>query len=281
MPSAIVLGAGRLAAALVPGLAAAHWEVAGHARSAAGRARLRRMGARGHRLDDAGGFDLVFLAVPDGAVAEVARAIAPRLAAGQVIAHGAGALGLAPLAPALAAGAHPGSLHPVQALAGGPFTPGTIAAVDGDAPARRLLRRAARALGLAPIAVPAAGRVHYHAAAVITSNLALALYDMAREAWRRAGAPAAAADRALLPLLRGTVDNLVARGLPGALTGPAARGDAAVVARQLAALRGDSAEIYRLLSRRLVALAEGAGLPAARARAVRRALAPARPRRSR
>jgi predicted short-subunit dehydrogenase-like oxidoreductase (DUF2520 family) len=73
--------------------------------------------------------------------------------------------------------------------------------------------------------------------------------------------------------LRGTVENLARRGLPGALTGPASRGDDAVVARQRAALAGDDAEIYRLLSRRLVSLAERAGLPQARARPVRRALA--------
>ncbi|MGC3999671.1 MAG: DUF2520 domain-containing protein [Anaeromyxobacter sp.] len=274
--SAMVIGAGRLASALVPGLRAAGLEVAGVARSKAGRARLRRLGARPAALAEASAHALVLLAVPDGAVAEAAAALAPHLRRGQVVAHGAGALGLEPLAPVRARGAHPGSLHPVQALAGGPFAPGTVAAVDGDPAARRRLRALARALGLRPIAVPAAGRVGYHAAAVIASNLTLALFDLACQAWAEAGAPPAEAARALLPLLRGTVENLAARGLPGALTGPASRGDAAVVARQAAALQGEPGAAYRLLTRRLVALARRGGLPEARAAAVLRALAPPR-----
>ena len=63
-----------------------------------------------------------------------------------------------------------------------------------------------------------------------------------------------------MPLLRGAVENLAERGLPGALTGPASRGDAEVVRRQARALRGDAAEAYRLLSRRLVRIALRGGL---------------------
>jgi predicted short-subunit dehydrogenase-like oxidoreductase (DUF2520 family) len=100
----------------------------------------------------------------------------------------------------------------------------------------------------------------------------MALADMAAEAWAASGAPPERALRALVPLLRGAVENLAAKGLPGALTGPASRGDADVVARQLAALRGDAAEVYRLLSRRLVGLAERGSLDARRAGEVRAVL---------
>jgi hypothetical protein len=50
------------------------------------------------------------------------------------------------------------------------------------------------------------------------------------------GAPPERAMGALVPLLRGAVENLAMKGLPGALTGPASRGDAEVVAGQLGAL---------------------------------------------
>ncbi len=285
-PSLLVVGLGRLGSALALGLADAGWTVAAHARSARGRARLRRLRVPSAPLARAGEFDLVFLAVPDDEVAEVARAVEPHLAPGQVVAHGAGALTLAPLDRVRSRGAHPGSLHPVQALAGGPFAPGVTAAVDGDRVALRLLRRAADELGLVPIRVPEAGRVLYHAAASISANLCMALADMAVEAWVASGAPPERALAALVPLLRGAVENLETRGLPGALTGPASRGDAEVVARQLAALRGDAAEVYRLLSRRLVDAAVRGGLDPRRAARVRavlrdRRLRPAPPRASR
>ncbi len=268
MPSAFVLGAGRLASALVPGLRAAGWRVAGHARSGKGRARLRRLGAEPLPLSALGDLELLVLAVPDSVVGEALAMALPTLRRGQVVAHCAGALGLEVLAPARARGGLPGSLHPLQALAGGGFLPGAAAAVDGGPAARRLLTRAARDLGLRPIRVPAARRVLYHASAVMASNLVMALADLASETWVRAGAPPDEALRALVPLLRGAVENLAERGLPGALTGPASRGDAEVVRRQARALRGDAAEAYRLLSRRLVKIALRGGLERARAEAV-------------
>ena len=267
-PSAFVVGAGRLAAALVPGLRAARWRVGGLARSARGSRELERLGAAPLPREEARDFDLVFLAVPDSVVPDALRAIEPYLRRGQVVAHGAGALGVDVLAAATRRGAHAGSLHPVQALAGGPFLPGVVAAVDGDARAIRLLSRAARDLRLRPIRVPPEGRILYHAAAVIASNLTLALADLAGETWIRSGAPRALATAALVPLLRASVDNLALRGIPGALTGPVARGDAEVVARQLRALRGEAAAAYRLLSRRLVDVAVRGGLDRARARAI-------------
>ena len=271
-PSLLVVGFGRLGSAITLGLADAGWKVAAHARSARGRARLRRQRICSLPLARAGDVDLVFLAVPDEQVSAAAHAVAPHLTRGQVVAHGAGALPLAPLHCVRSRGAHPGSLHPVQALAGGRFTPGITAAIDGDRVALRLLRRTADDLGLVSIRVPEQGRVLYHAAATISANLCMALADLAAEAWMASGAPPERAVAALVPLLRGAVENLASRGLPGALTGPASRGDAAVVARQLAALQGDAAEVYRLLSRRLVDVAVRGGLDARRAARVRAVL---------
>ncbi len=271
-PSILVVGAGRLATALGLGLAQAGWRVALVARSAGGRAALRRHRLGTASLEAAAEFRLVFLAVPDDTVAAACRELAPHLRLGQVVAHGAGSLTLAPLASARRRGAHPGSLHLLQALAGGPIERGGTAALAGDAAARRLLARAARDLGQRTVEVPERGRARYHAAAVVASNLAMALADLAVDSWVRSRAPRASALPALAPLLRGAVENLAAKGLPGALTGPAARGDAGTVKRQLALLRGDDREVYRLLSRRIVKLARAGGLEPAKARAVERVL---------
>jgi predicted short-subunit dehydrogenase-like oxidoreductase (DUF2520 family) len=270
---AFVVGAGRMAAALVPGLRSAGWTVAAHARSAAGRAALRRLRVPSRALTRAADANLVLLAVPDAEIAKAAAAVAPFVRRGAVVAHLSGALDLAPLAPVRARRAHAGSLHPNQALAGGPFLPGVVAAIDGDAAALRLLGRVARDLRLTAIRVPAERRALYHAAAVFSSNLVMALADLAAETWARSGAPAPVGPRVIASLMRGAVENLERRGLPAALTGPASRGDAAVVARQVAALRGEAREAYVLLTRRAVEIARHAGLPAAKARAVLRALA--------
>jgi predicted short-subunit dehydrogenase-like oxidoreductase (DUF2520 family) len=256
MPSAFIVGGGRLASALVRGLRARGWEVAAHVRSARGRRTLARLGARHQGVEVAGRADLVFLAVADGSVREAFASVRPHLRRGQVVAHGAGALTLDPILGARRRGAHPGSLHVLQSLTGGPFEPGTTATVDGDPTAVRTLTRVARSLGLRPVRVPPDGRVLYHASAVMAANLVVALADLARETWVRSGAPRDRALPALLPLMRSAMENLSRLGPAGALTGPVARGDAAVVARQARALTGEARQVYRLLSSRLLALAK-------------------------
>ena len=93
-----------------------------------------------------------------------------------------------------------------------------------------------------------------------------------------AGIPAKTALAALIPLLRGTIENVERLGPRRALTGPMARGDASTVARHAAALRGgpDGPALwacYAALGRRALALgrARGSCAPAA-ARAIDRLL---------
>lgn len=271
-PAVLVVGAGRLGVALARGLVERGWSVASYARSEPGRRRMRQARVPLAPLAQAGRFELIFLAVPDEEVAGAARDVERYVVPGQVVAHCAGALSLAPLAGVRRRGGHAGSLHPVQAFAGDGVMPGATAAVAGDRVALRLLARVASGLRLRPVRVPERGRVLYHAACVMAANHCMALADLAVETWVAAGAPRERAIEALVPLMRGAIENLASRGLPAALTGPAARGDAQVVARQRAKLRGDAAEVYRLLTLRLVRVAQRGGLDARKAARVRRAV---------
>ena len=82
-----------------------------------------------------------------------------------------------------------------------------------------------------------------------------------------AGVPADEAQPALAALAAGAVENVAARGPAEALTGPVARGDAATVRRHLARLSGADRDLYCLLGREALKLAEARGLdPAAAAR---------------
>ena len=81
---------------------------------------------------------------------------------------------------------------------------------------------------------------------------------------REAGLPPRRALAALLPLLRQTVSNLEKAGLPAALTGPVARGEAETVARHAALLSrrghgGAPATLHRELVLRTIELARSAG----------------------
>lgn len=275
-----VVGAGRLGTALARSLSLAGWEVEAWSRTP----RRRKLpGVTQHAgLLPAGIADakLVLLTVPDRAIGAVASELAELglLHRGQVVAHASGALDLRPLAPAAAAGASVGSLHPLVAA-----TPGEVqlggkwSAVEGDAAAVRLLRRVARAVGLRPFAVSGEARARYHAAASLAANGLVALADLASELLASAGVDRETALEALLPLLQSSLDNLARTGAQGALTGPVARGDAAVVAAHLRELRGDPARnAYRALAARQVeiALQQGSADPAGLERIARLVSAP-------
>jgi predicted short-subunit dehydrogenase-like oxidoreductase (DUF2520 family) len=181
---------------------------------------------------------IVVLAVPDGAIAEVAAAIPWR--PGQIAVHLSGALGLDPLAAACERGAEAVALHPLCAFTRGDGTlpAGIRFGYTGPAALQSLFAAIAHDLGGVLLPVPEEGRTLYHAAAVLASNDLVALAAAAVETLERAGIAADEALAALLPLIQSTVDNLARQGLPGALTGPLVRGDLTTMQRHRAALAG-------------------------------------------
>jgi predicted short-subunit dehydrogenase-like oxidoreductase (DUF2520 family) len=119
----------------------------------------------------------------------------------------------------------------------------------------------------------------YHAAAVMASSYLVVLAAQAVEMLHAAGWSRPDALQGLLPLMRGTLDNLGAQGLPGGLSGPMRRGDAETVRRHVQAIEStpglepETAAIYRLLGRAAIGLAAGTGLPEADVRELERAVA--------
>ncbi len=261
-----IVGAGRAGGALALALSQAGHSVSATNRTRKGRARAARLGIppESFPLHEA---DAVLLTVPDRAVAETAKAVALVLTRGQVVCHCSGALDLDALAPARRRGAHVGSLHPLCAIPA-PDAPlaGAAAAVDGDLVARRILTRLARDAGLRPFRLRPGRRGLYHASAALASNGLVALVAESAHLLERCGLSEKDACAALLPLLRSALRGVEERGLPGALTGPIARGDAEIIERHLAALASaprSSGLLYRTLGLSLVGLSRKLGAASA------------------
>lgn len=207
--------------------------------------------------DVAASCDLVFLAVPDGAIEAVAAAEAWR--PGQGVVHCSGAVGLDVLEAPRTRGALVGCFHPLQSFSGGDGPErfrGVAVGVEGAAPLGDWLETIARDLSATPLRLEGVDRALYHAAAVFSSNDVVALMAAAARAWEAAGLPREAARSALAPLLLGTARNIEARPLEQALTGPVARGDIETVRRHLEALSAhrDLHALYRALGRELLGL---------------------------
>jgi predicted short-subunit dehydrogenase-like oxidoreductase (DUF2520 family) len=176
--------------------------------------------------------DLVLLCVPDSAIAEIARAVAP----GPWVAHVSGATTLAALEPHT----RRFSVHPLQTLTterGPEQLDDAWAAVTGETyEAREAATWLAQTLGLRPFPLADADRPLYHAAAVIAGNYLVTLYRTASALFDRVGAP----PEALVPLMERTIENGFV------LTGPIARGDQATIDAHLRALRERAPELVPL-----------------------------------
>jgi predicted short-subunit dehydrogenase-like oxidoreductase (DUF2520 family) len=214
------------------------------------------------------GADVVFLAVPDRAIPGVAIQVASggALRRGAVVAHLAGGLPAQILQGVTAAGGFRGSVHPLQSFADVDTAVQSLRDsfyfLEGDPEAVEVLRSLVLAIEGRPVTMPKGSKALYHAGACAASNFVVALLDYARHLLVLAGVPPDVALPALIPLVRGTLANLEAVGLPKALTGPIARGDLGTVKSHLQSLQGtpgDTMRLYRALGRRTVELAVNKG----------------------
>ena len=175
--------------------------------------------------------DLVFVTVPDDALADVAAQL--RLYAGQAAVHTSGALGAGVLEPAQAAGTAIGSFHPLVAFADLEAAlaalPGATVALEGSEELLSLLAELATDIGAQPVRLPPGGKPAYHAAAVLAAGGFVGLLDAIAEVARGAGLDEAGALAIYGPLIRGSLANAERLGVEAALTGPFVRGDEGTV----------------------------------------------------
>jgi predicted short-subunit dehydrogenase-like oxidoreductase (DUF2520 family) len=217
--------------------------------------------------------DVWMLAVPDAHLAASAQALAAARAQSgapggpatpaPTVFHCSGAQGAAVLAPLAALGWRVASAHCILSFASVPSAvqqfPGTPCALEGDATACDLLRPVFTAIGAQCFDVASADKLLYHAAAVFATNFLPVLQATAEDLWQATGMPANLVPALRASLLRNAVANITALGPQGALTGPAARGDTAAIARQGAALGtwdGPTGAAYMALSTLALRLAQ-------------------------
>jgi len=270
-PTIGIIGPGRAGSALGRALHAANYAIAAiyARRPERGQLLAAELGARQTRTPEGAVdlADLTILAVPDGVIGALASDLAQAqcAGAGKAVVHLSGAQDQAPLAPLRLAGLQTGVFHAVQTFKTGADTvrniPGTLFGIDAGERLYPLLETMARDLGGEPFDLRGVDRARYHAAAVFVANYPVTLLAEAKRLMEQAGVPGAIAQRALLQLLRGALNNLNGEEPQDALTGPAVRGDAETIERHLHVL-GDDPELqqlYRRLADRTVALAIKSG----------------------
>src|SRR6266480_5372075 len=262
------IGAGRAGTGLASGFARAGVNVVAIASRKIASARRLAKRVRGARAcapqEVADRADIVFLTVPDDTIAGLASSL--RWRKGAACVHCSGAADLDVLQKAVADGALAGGFHPLHMFGEAGEPPGALAgcaiALAGPDALVEKLARLARALRARPLRLPEGGRALYHAAANFSGAFVIALVRETIALWGKLGIAEADALAALLPLLRGTADNVEKLGAAGGLGSAIARGDAGTIRRHLDVLAReapDSFELYRILSLRTIPIALAKG----------------------
>lgn len=258
------VGAGRVGRGLSLALSRAGYAIAGVA--------SRKRGDAQSVVDSS---DVVFLTVPDDAIAAVCQGLSWR--SDKSVVHCSGAAELSVLEAARRSGAQVGGFHPLQMFADPEVAArglaGCVIAVEAPEPLAATLKAMVSALGARLLVVPPGGRAAYHAGAHYAAAFVCTLLAEGTEIWRRIGIAPEDALAALLPLLRGATDAVAHSGPARAMAGAIARGDVQTVKRHLDALERlgpELRELYCALGSRAVPLALAAGgIDDARARELR------------
>jgi predicted short-subunit dehydrogenase-like oxidoreductase (DUF2520 family) len=206
--------------------------------------------------------DVLWLAVPDGAIESVAGDLArelerrvilccrPQAQGPRIILHASGALSSEVLAALAACGVETGSAHPMMTFVAGepPSLEGVWFAVEGTCKAVRAARALAKKLGARSFTIEPQSKALYHAFGAMLSPMLATELEAAERIGLRAGIDAKQVRRIMEPIVLRTVRNVLRAGAGKSFSGPLARGDVRTVERHLESLEGMAeAGVYRAL----------------------------------
>ncbi len=202
--------------------------------------------------------DLVWITVPDDAIAATALRLAPTQDwRGKIVFHSSGALTSDDLAPLRKRGAKAASVHPSMTFVRGPAPQmrGVAFAVEGDPAAVRVAKRIVQDLGGTTYAIDKRNKVLYHAFGSFASPLVIALMASLERVAKAAGIGAGDVKTMMVPLLVQTLRNYLQHDAASAFSGPLVRGDVATVRRHLEELKAvpEARAVYIALARSAVA----------------------------
>ena len=259
-PSISIVGPGNLGSALATELARVGYPVRyivtrntknnAHVKALARRVNSKVITLGEQPLDT----DIVWLTVPDDAIAVVARQLAASQAwKGKIVLHPSGARTSDELSALRKKGAKVASAHPMMTFVRGrrPQWRGVPFDMEGDKPAVKAAHEMAAALGASPYLLDKRCKTLYHAFGSFASPLVIALMSVMEQVAESAGVPPGEAKRMVRPLLMRTLDNYFKKDAARAFSGPLIRGDVQTVRKHLAELHAapEARKVYIALAR--------------------------------
>jgi len=203
--------------------------------------------------------DTIIISTPDDALPVVWKELQTLDPEGRIVAHLSGSLSSDIFEGIGQKGASGYSIHPMFAFSSrdGSFDGLQDAFFTLEGPEDRMeeVRELFRITGNRTLLIEKEYKTLYHASNVMVSNLVIALINTGALVFEKCVVADGDPIAALLPLIRGNIENISAKGLAGALTGPAERNDVNTVKKHLDVLDQEERAIYILLTKKLVRLA--------------------------
>lgn len=198
--------------------------------------------------------DIVWLTVPDDAIAEIGLALSKTQDwKNKIVFHSSGALSSDELAPLRKLGARVASVHPMMTFVRGatPEMAGVSFALEGDAGAVRAARGIVDDFGGNSFLIDKRKKVLYHAFGSFSSPLVIALLASMEQVALAAGIRKADIKGIMTPLLWQTLLNYLKKDAASAFSGPLVRGDVATIKKHLAELKRlpELRQVYVALAR--------------------------------
>lgn len=204
--------------------------------------------------------DTVFITVPDDAISMVWDSIKHMNIAGKMICHCSGSLSSKIFTDIEETGAFGFSIHPLLAVSDRYKSyqelPKALFTIEGNESHIDEIKSLLTESGLRSVTIDASVKTRYHGAAVMCSNLVVALVQATADELRKCGFTEEQLSDAIAPLLNGNVNKVLSVGTKAALTGPIERNDVGTVAKHLDTFDGIDREIYRILSIKTMEIAK-------------------------
>lgn len=212
--------------------------------------------------------EIIFITTPDRYIKKVAKEIALFNLKNKFIIHMSGLLDSLELIDCRKKGAIIMSLHPLQAFASIQEAlvnlPGSYFTFEGDKSAAEKARELVQKWQGKLITIRREFKPLYHAAACIASNYLVTLLEDAIHLLEESGFDRKLAWEAMLPLIKGTINNVSAKGTKDALTGPIVRGDYLTIEKhikEIAKSNNDLLMTYRVMGLRTVQHLRDSSMP--------------------
>lgn len=191
--------------------------------------------------------DIVFITTPDDMIPKVSQSIS--WIPGQGVVHCSGASSTDIFDSATKMGAIPGAAHPLQAFSsideGVENLPGITFGIEGDPAMKLFLQHMAEDLNCTAVFLRPEDKAIYHITAVMLGGLLLGYTAAVSALWDHIGLDRPQALNSLLGIMKGSINNMTAQGMPNAMAGPYTRGDIGTIKKHVETLNSTAPDILQ------------------------------------